>query len=207
MNGNEIGSFLHSACIYWSTNCTRVGALCQTTEGKQPGRKIYQSKGVGREMSWRVPTCRASQQGGKARPPGRVTTVSSVNRPAHHRISSKGSSRNNSQQSKILVRPRARHQAKPIRRRSPYITLSVSHTWILGWRIFEGRAWVCSCESHSEEDNQDPSQSPSHTQVSLGLHFLQLRCVSCMMGSRHTLVKKIDESPSTWSWNSRGGEK
>lgn len=48
MNRSEIDSFLPSVSIYWSTNCTKVGALCQTKEGRQPGRRTYKSESVKR---------------------------------------------------------------------------------------------------------------------------------------------------------------
>lgn len=157
MNRSEIDSFLPSVSVYWSTNCTKVGALCQTKEGRQPGRRTYKSESVKREMSWKVPMCRDSKQGGKARPRGRVTAVSSVNRPAHHNISSKGRGRHKSNQDEILVPSRAEHQAKSILRRRPFITISVCPTWIFSWRVCKGRAWVCSCEPHSEGGHQEPS--------------------------------------------------
>lgn len=149
------------------------GNRVQTASGR-----ICKSEGAEREMSRRVSTYRTLQQGDKDRPQGRVTEVSSVNRLAHHRISNKGRHRNKSNQNEILVQSWARHQAKSPLSRIPFITVSVSPR-VLVWRVLEGRSWVCSCEPHWQEDHQDPSQNPSHTQVGLGCPSLQLLCVRC----------------------------
>lgn len=103
--------------------------------------------------------------------PLRVTAVSSVHRTTHHRIPSKELGRSKSNQNEILGLFRPEHQAKSIFRR-PCITLPVSPTRILGCRISEGRACVCSDKPHSEEDHKNACQSPGHTQVGLSLHLL-----------------------------------
>ena len=131
-----------------------------------------------RVMAWRG-SCAVSQRGMAARPRGGVTPVSSVHRPVHHRISGKGRGRSHSDQIKVRALSRACHQAEFIHRRNPFITVSVSPTRILNWRVFEGGACVGSCEPHSEEAHQGPGQGHGHTQVGLGLHFFQLLCVRC----------------------------
>lgn len=77
MNRNKIDLFLHSAGIYWATNCTRVEALCHRVEGRQPSQRTCKGGGVAWNMSWRQGYWYIELHGrtGKFGPWGRVTCL------------------------------------------------------------------------------------------------------------------------------------